>query len=55
MHDGDRLAMISGDTYGVPGIGGLFGVNVGYNYQFAGNWVIGIEADIAGSTVNNSV
>jgi outer membrane immunogenic protein len=43
----------SGDTFGVPGHGGLFGINAGYNYQM-GAWVIGIEADIAASTLNNS-
>ncbi len=40
-------------TYQIGGVGGLFGVNVGYNYQFAPNWVLGIEADIAGSTLSN--
>lgn len=40
-------------TYHIGGVGGLFGGNVGYNYQFAPNWVLGIEADIAGSTLSN--
>ena len=44
----------AGDRYDITGFGGIFGVNVGYNYQFAGNWVIGLEADIAGSTLDTS-
>ena len=44
----------AGDRYDITGYGGIFGVNVGYNYQFAGNWVIGLEADIAGSTLDTS-
>jgi outer membrane immunogenic protein len=43
-----------GGTYGVPGHGGLFGINAGYNYQ-TGNWVLGIEADIAASTLDNTM
>ncbi len=43
-----------GDQYGISGIGGLFGVNVGYNWQFAPNWVLGIEADIAWTGVDNT-
>ena len=44
----------AGDTYGVPGISGLFGVNVGYNYELSNNIVLGIEADIAWSGLNNT-
>jgi len=36
---------VPGDTFGVPGIGFIGGVNVGYNWQTAPNWVVGIEAD----------
>jgi outer membrane immunogenic protein len=43
----------AGDTYGVAGTGGLFGLNAGYNYQ-TGAWVFGLEADIALSTVKNA-
>ena len=42
-----------GDTYGVAGTGGLFGINAGYNYQ-VGSWVLGLEADIALSTIKNT-
>jgi len=48
---GDGMINAKG-TYNIGGVGGLFGVNVGYNYQFAPNWVLGIEADIAGSTLS---
>jgi outer membrane immunogenic protein len=44
----------AGDQYGIPGISGLVGVNVGYNYQLSNNIVLGIEADIAWSGLNNS-
>jgi outer membrane immunogenic protein len=53
-NDLDGLINNSGDQYGIPGVGGLFGGNIGYNWQFAPNWVVGIEADIAWSGVNNS-
>jgi outer membrane immunogenic protein len=39
-------------TYRLGQVGGLFGVDVGYNWQFSPNWVLGIEADIAGATGN---
>jgi outer membrane immunogenic protein len=32
--------------------GGLFGGQVGCNYQFAGNWVAGIQGDLAASDIN---
>ena len=32
--------------------GGLFGAQVGCNYQFASNWVIGAQGDIAGTNIN---
>jgi outer membrane immunogenic protein len=51
---GDGLIGRAGDQYGISGVGGLFGVNVGYNWQFDPRWVLGIEADIAGSTINNT-
>ena len=43
-----------GDTWGVPGISGLFCINVGYNYQLSNNIVLGLEADIAWSGLNNT-
>jgi len=32
--------------------GGLGGIEAGYNYQFAGNWVVGVEGDIAAANVH---
>jgi len=32
--------------------GGLFGGQVGCNYQWAGNWVVGIQGDFAGTDIN---
>jgi len=32
--------------------GALFGGQVGCNYQFASNWVIGVQGDIAGTDIN---
>jgi len=34
--------------------GFLGGGQVGYNYQFSPNWVLGVEADIAGTTIKDS-
>ena len=42
---------ISGGT-GVNTSGALFGGQLGCNYQFAGNWVAGIQGDIAGTDFN---
>ncbi len=52
--DIDGALFVPGDTYGIPGHGGLFGVNVGYNYQM-GAVVFGLEADIAFSTLDDSI
>ena len=35
--------------------GFLGGVQLGYNWQFARNWVFGLETDIAGTDMNDSV
>lgn len=39
----------------VDSSGGLFGGQVGCNYQFASNWVIGIQGDVAGTDFNGKV
>ena len=44
---GGRSAKGSLDTSG-----GLFGGQVGCNYQFAGNWVVGLQGDLAGTDIN---
>jgi outer membrane immunogenic protein len=49
---GDGLINLAGDQYNVSGIGFIGGVNIGYNWQLAGNWVIGLEADISGTSLN---
>jgi hypothetical protein len=33
-------------------LGGLGGLEAGYNYQFANSWVVGIEGDIAGANIH---
>jgi len=47
------FAEIPGETLGINGAGGIFGFDIGYNYQI-GPWVLGVEADISGTTLNNS-
>jgi len=32
--------------------GGIGGIELGYNYQFANNWVVGVEADIGAGNVH---
>jgi outer membrane immunogenic protein len=51
---GGGLIFSAGDQYGVSGTGGILGANIGYNYQFAPNWVLGLEADIAWTSISNS-
>jgi outer membrane immunogenic protein len=50
---------ISGTGYsGKPSIsssGALFGAQVGYNWQFGSNWVVGIEADYQWSNIEGNV
>src|SRR5471030_2553628 len=36
----------------VDSSGGLFGAQAGCNYQFASNWVAGIQGDVAGTDIN---
>jgi opacity protein-like surface antigen len=33
-------------------LGGLGGVDVGYNYQFANKWVVGVEGDVAATNLH---
>jgi opacity protein-like surface antigen len=35
-------------------MGGLGGLELGYNYQFAGNWVVGVEGDIGATNLNGA-
>ena len=49
--DGTRIAA----TNTLDSNGGIYGGQVGCNYQFAGNWVAGIQGDIAGTNFNGTV
>jgi outer membrane immunogenic protein len=57
----NQAALVSGGSGGlflgefsgnVDSSGGLFGGQVGCNYQFAGNWVVGAQGDIAAADIN---
>jgi outer membrane immunogenic protein len=37
---------------GINTNGGLFGGQVGCNYEFWGNWVVGVQGDFAGTDIN---
>lgn len=43
-----------GDAGGLNTDGGFGGGQIGVNYQFAPNWVWGVEADISGGDINGS-
>ncbi len=53
----------SGTIFGVPyggkpsitSSGGLFGAQIGYNWQFANRWVLGVEADYQWSAIEGQV
>ncbi len=40
---------------GVDTSGGVFGGQVGCNYQFASHWLVGIEASVSGADIKGSV
>lgn len=42
-------------SLGSSGSGVVGGGQIGYNWQFAPNWVLGIEGDISGTGIRNSV
>jgi outer membrane immunogenic protein len=42
------------DDYKFNDRGGFGGAQVGYNYQFATNWVAGVEADISAGDISSS-
>lgn len=58
--DGDATATVAGfgpfDTarLGGNGSGVVGGGQIGYNWQFAPNWVLGIEGDISGTGIRKS-
>ena len=47
----DAIAQISPQSLGTDLNGGVFGGQIGYNWQTA-NWVIGIEGDFDGASIN---
>jgi outer membrane immunogenic protein len=49
----DGGSVVASNSFGITGIGFIGGVNIGYNYQFGSNWVVGFEADISGTSLNN--
>ena len=44
-----------GTDASIDAVGFIGGGQMGWNYQFAGGWVIGMEGDFTGSTMNKSV
>ena len=45
---------VSGTDASIDAAGFIGGVQAGFNYQFAGGWVIGLEGDYTGSTMSKS-
>jgi outer membrane immunogenic protein len=48
--DGNQVLSILNGELEQDGSGGFGGAQIGYNWQFNPNWVVGVEADIAGSS-----
>jgi len=48
---GDSTASTTspGNNFNIPLNGGILGAQAGYNWMFAGNWVLGVEGDISWS------
>lgn len=44
-----------GGNFNLTSFGGFGGGQIGYNWQFAPNWVLGIEADIQGSSIKSDL
>jgi outer membrane immunogenic protein len=44
--------LVSGDSFGLSGVVG--GLQLGYNYQFNRNWLIGLETDFDGTGIKGS-
>lgn len=44
-----------GGNLGLTSFGGFGGGQIGYNWQFGGNWVAGIEADIQGGSIKSQL
>jgi outer membrane immunogenic protein len=48
------LIVSDGTKYGIDGMGAIFGVHAGFNYQM-GMWVLGVEADFSGTTLDTNL
>jgi outer membrane immunogenic protein len=48
------LIVSDGTKYGIDGMGAIFGVHAGANYQM-GMWVFGVEADYSGTTLDTTL
>lgn len=56
LSDNERISPAGGSAVntGLRPEGGFFGGEIGYNYQFAPNWVVGISGDAFLSDINDS-
>lgn len=55
LYDGEESYANIGGELKQDASGGFGGVQVGYNWQFNPNWVLGVEADIAASSYQGKV
>lgn len=44
-----------GGNLGLTSFGGFGGGQIGYNWQFGGNWLVGVEADIQGGSIKSEL
>ncbi|MFZ0149837.1 MAG: outer membrane beta-barrel protein [Xanthobacteraceae bacterium] len=51
-HATETSSSFGSASSGIDTNGALFGGQVGCNYQFAGNWVVGVQGDFAGTDFN---
>ena len=51
---GPSITPTSGDTIGVDGAGAVLGGQIGCDYQFANNWVIGLAGDFSWANIDAS-
>src|SRR5579885_1537212 len=48
------LAPVPPSTRGITGFGFIGGGNLGYNWQIDPHWVVGLEADLSGSSLDDN-
>ena len=51
---GASITPTSGDTIGIDGAGAVVGAQIGCDYQFANNWVIGLAGDFSWANIDAS-